>query len=250
MGKNLEGRVALVTGGSRGIGRAICVELADRGAQVIVNFRSNEAEAEETVKLCAEKGGQAFALQFDVADSAQVDQAFAALKERTGRLDILVNNAGISKDGLILRLKDEDWHSTLSTNLHGAFYTVRAAAKIMVKARCGSIVQMSSVVGEMGNAGQVPYVSSKAGMLGLTKALARELAPRGIRVNSITPGFIETDMTAELDENLKQEHFKAIPLGRYGKPEDVAHAVAFLVSDEAAYITGQTIGVNGGMLMR
>lgn len=249
MEKDLSEKVAIVTGGSRGIGRAICEHLAGRGAHVWVNFRSGEAEANETVKLCEQAGGQANAIGFDVAESEGVEQGLSRVKEESGRLDILVNNAGISKDGLFVRMKNEDWDRTLQTNLTGAFYVARAAAKIMMKARVGRIINVSSVVGEMGNAGQAPYVSSKAGMLGLTKALARELASRNITVNAITPGFIETDMTGALDEKVRAEHLSTIPLGRYGQPQEIAALVGFLCSDQAAYITGQVVGVNGGMYM-
>ncbi len=247
--KCLADKVALVTGGSRGIGRAICVRLASQGAAVFVNFSSSPAAAEETLKACREFGVEAQALGFNVADSAAVDAAFDKIKEKFGKLDILVNNAGISRDGLLLRFKDSDWRETLSINLDGSFFCSRAAAKLMLKAKSGSIVNISSVVGEMGNAGQAAYVSSKAGLIGLTKSMARELASRAITVNAITPGFISTDMTGSLDEKLKTEMLKSIPLARFGEPEDVANLVAFLVSPEATYITGQIIGINGGMYM-
>lgn len=246
---NLTGRVALVTGGSRGIGRAICVTLASRGATVYVNYTSNQAAADETVKLCQEQGAQAFAIGFDVASSEAVDAAFERIQKESGKLDILVNNAGISKDGLFVRMKDEDWQRILNINLNGAFYCARAAARMMMKARYGRIVNMSSVVGEMGNPGQAPYVSSKAALIGLTKSVAKELASRGVTVNAVTPGYIETDMTDELDEKRKADLMTVIPLGRIGSPTDIANVTAFLVSDEASYVTGQVIGVNGGMYM-
>lgn len=249
MTKLLQDQVAIVTGGSRGIGRAIALEFASNGAHVVVNYSQNSAAAEEVAKLCSEVGGSATVMGFNVGESSQVDQAFDAIKEKHGRLDILVNNAGISRDGLFIRMKDDDWAKTLETNLNGAFYCARAAAKIMMKGRYGRIVNISSVVAEMGNAGQIPYCSSKAGLLGLTKAMARELASRSITVNAVTPGFIETDMTAALGEKLKEEHFKAIPLERYGKAEEVAALVGFLASPRSAYITGQIIGINGGMYM-
>lgn len=242
-------RVALVTGASRGIGRAIAVELARRGSFVIVNYSSSPEAAQETLHAVREAGGDGEVLQFAVQDSAAVDDAFDGIKARHGRLDILVNNAGISRDGLVLRMKDEEWLATLGVNLSGAFFCARAAARLMLKAKTGRIVNISSVVGEMGNAGQAPYVSSKAGMIGLTKSLAKEFASRNITVNAVTPGFIETDMTAALDAKLQEEHMKAIPLGRYGQAAEVAQLVSFLSSDAAGYITGQVIGINGGMYM-
>jgi len=250
MKRSLEGRVALVTGGSRGIGRAISIRLSEMGAYVYVNYTSRPDAAEETVALCQERGGAAEAIRFNVAVSEEVDVAFDTIKGAKGKVDILVNNAGVSKDGLFVRMKDDDWHSTLNINLTGAFYCSRAAGKLMMKSRYGRIINISSVVGEMGNAGQVPYVSSKAGLIGLTKATAKELASRGVTVNAITPGFIETDMTDALGEELKEEHLKAIPVGRYGKAEEVASLVAYLAQEESAYITGQAIGINGGMFMR
>ena len=246
MSAPLEGNVALVTGGSRGIGRAICEKLASLGAQVYINYSSNSAAAEETAALCH---GRGTILGFNVADSAAVDAALERIGQESGKIDILVNNAGISKDGLFIRMKNEDWDTTLGVNLNGAFYCSRAAARMMLKARRGRIINISSVVGEMGNAGQVPYVSSKAGLIGLTKAMARELASRSITVNAITPGFIETEMTGALDDKVRTEHLKNIPLGRYGSAAEVAAVVAFLAGQEAGYITGQVVGVNGGMYM-
>ena len=247
--KDLEGKVALVTGGSRGIGRAISIELASRGAKVYVNYSSSSGAADETVKLCEEAGGSGEAIGFNVAESDAVDQALAKIKEQDEKIDILVNNAGIASDGVFIRMKNEDWDRVMAVNLSGVFYCARAAAKLMMKARSGTIINISSVVGEMGNAGQAAYVSSKSGVIGLTKSLARELALRNITVNAVTPGFIETDMTADLNEKLKEEHFKAIPLSRYGQPEDIASLVGFLSGSSAKYITGQVIGVNGGMYM-
>ena len=247
MSKHFSEEVAVVTGASRGIGRAIALRLADAGCNVVVNYSSNSAAAEDVVAECCKRGVQAQALAFDVADSAAVDAAIDSINKRFGRLDILVNNAGISRDGLCIRIKDEDWRKTLGTNLDGAFFCARAASKIMLKARRGRIVNISSVVGEMGNAGQVPYVSSKAGVIGMTKALARELASRGVTVNAVSPGFIETDMTSALDEKTRIEHLKGIPLGRYGSADEVAQLVVFLASAAGAYITGQIIGVNGGL---
>lgn len=242
-------RIALVTGASRGIGRSIAIDLAKQGAFVIVNYSSSPEAAQETLNAIREVGGDGEILKFSVQDSQAVEDAFDGIKSRHGKLDILVNNAGISRDGLVLRMKDEEWLQTLAVNLNGAFFCSRAAARLMLKAKWGRIVNISSVVGEMGNAGQVPYVSSKAGLIGMTKSLAKELASRNVTVNAITPGFIETDMTAALDEKLRAEHMKAIPLGRYGHAEEVAHLVTFLTSDSSAYITGQVIGINGGMYM-
>ncbi len=247
--KKLTGRVALVTGASRGIGRAVAIRLALDGARVFVNYSRGLEAAEETVRLCNAVGAGAEPLGFDVANSAAVDEAIAQIKEKAGKLDILVNNAGIAHDGLLLRMKDEEWRQVLDINLSGAFYCARAASKLMIKGRYGRIIAISSVVGEMGNAGQVPYVSSKAGLIGMTKAIARELSSRGITSNAVAPGFIETDMTSALDENLKAEHFRSIPLARYGQPDDIAAAVAFLASEEAGYITGHVLSVNGGMYM-
>jgi 3-oxoacyl-[acyl-carrier protein] reductase len=242
-------RVALVTGASRGIGRSIAVALAKQGCFVIINYSSSPEAAQETLNEVREVGGDGEVLKFAVQDSEAVESAFDGIKSRHGQLDILVNNAGISRDGLVLRMKDEEWLATMGVNLNGAFFCSRAAARLMLKSKWGRIVNISSVVGEMGNAGQVPYVSSKAGMIGLTKALAKELASRNVTVNAIAPGFIETDMTAALDDKVRGEHMKAIPLGRYGQANEVAELVAFLTSDNAAYITGQVIGINGGMYM-
>ncbi len=249
MEKVLSGKVALVTGGSRGIGRAVCVKLAALGARVFVNYSSSPESAQETVALCKGHEAVAESIGFNVGDSAQVDQAFDKIKSSAGGVDILVNNAGISRDGLLMRMKDEDWAQTLNTNLTGSFYCARAASKQMLRAKKGAIVNISSVVGEMGNAGQAAYVASKAGLIGLTKSMARELGSRNITVNAITPGFIETDMTSALDEKVKEGHLSVIPLGRYGQAEEVAELVAFLASPNATYLTGQVIGINGGMYM-
>lgn len=247
---DLTDKIALVTGASRGIGRAIAVALAKQGAKVVVNYAGNEAAAEETKRLIVEAGApEPVLMRFDVADKDAVDKAFAEIKDSVGGLHVLVNNAGISKDGLLLRFKDEDWEQTLATNLTGAFYCSRAAAKLMTRQRWGRIINISSVVGESGNAGQVAYASAKAGLIGMTKTLAQELASRTITVNAVTPGYIETDMTAELPEKAREMMLERIPLGSVGKAEDVAEAVAFLATDRARYITGHVLAVNGGMYM-
>ena len=249
MSKDLTGKIALVTGGSRGIGREICKGLAASGANIYVNYASGAEAAEETVRQCKDLGVEAWAIGFDVSSGDSVSEAFKQIKEQSGQLDVLVNNAGIVKDGLFIRYKAEDWDRVLQVNLKGAFHCSQEAAKIMIKQRSGRIINISSVVGEMGNAGQAAYVSSKAGLIGLTKSLARELAARQIRVNAVTPGFIETEMTENLDEKIKAEHFKVIPLAEYGSAADVASAVCFLAGSGSEYITGQILGVNGGMYM-
>ncbi|MEW5739651.1 MAG: 3-oxoacyl-[acyl-carrier-protein] reductase [Myxococcota bacterium] len=242
-------KVALVTGGSRGIGRAIAVELGKRGATVVLSYAGNEAAAAETVKTIVEAGGKAKAVRFDVADTEACAKAVEDVVKEFGRIDVLVNNAGVAIDGLLMRFKDEDWDKTLDTNLKGAFALMRAVSRPMMKQKGGAIVNLSSVVGEMGNAGQAAYAASKAGLIGLTKSVARELASRNIRVNCVTPGFITTDMTAGLDAALKEKMTAAIPLSRIGNAEEVAAAVAFLASDAASYITGEVLKVNGGMYM-
>ena len=244
---SLEGMAALVTGGSRGIGRAVCLELARQGAAVAVNYAGNSAAAEETVEQCRALGVEAEAFQADVADPAACDALIAAVKERFGRLDILVNNAGIARDGLLMTAKEEDFSQTLDTNLKGAYFCTKAAAKVMLRQKYGRIVCLSSVVGLRGNPGQTAYAASKAGVIGLVKAAAKELAGRDITVNAVAPGFIETDMTAVLPEKAKAAMLGTIPKGRPGSPEEVARAVAFFTGPECAYITGQVLCVDGGM---
>lgn len=244
---SLQGNVALVTGGSRGIGRAVCLELARQGAAVAVNYAGNSAAAEETVQLCRALGVEAEAFRADVADPAVCDALVAAVKERFGRLDILVNNAGIARDGLLMTAKEEDFSQTLDTNLKGAYFCTKAAAKVMLRQKYGRIVCLSSVVGLRGNPGQTAYAASKAGVIGLVKAAAKELAGRDITVNAVAPGFIETDMTAVLPEKAKAAMLGTIPKGRPGSPEEVARAVAFFAGPECAYITGQVLCVDGGM---
>ena len=239
--------MALVTGGSRGIGRAICVELARQGAAVAVNYAGNRAAAEETVQLCRELGVEAEVFQADVADPAACDALVAAVKERWGRLDILVNNAGIARDGLLMTAKEEDFAQTLDTNLKGAYFCTKAAAKVMLRQKYGRIVCLSSIVGLRGNPGQTAYAASKAGVIGLVKAAAKELAGRDITVNAVAPGFIETDMTAVLPEKAKAAMLGTVPKGRPGSPQEVARAVAFFAGRECAYITGQVLCVDGGM---
>jgi 3-oxoacyl-[acyl-carrier protein] reductase len=237
---SLDGRLALVTGASRGIGRAIASELARAGAEVVVGYRSGKGEAEA---LAQEIGGRA--LEADVADSEQA----ARLVEEAGDLDILVNNAGLTRDGLIARMSDEDWREVLDTNLGGVFHTCRAAARGMMRRRSGSIVNLTSVVGIHGNPGQTNYAASKAGIIGFTKALARELASRGVRANAVAPGYIQTALTEVLPEEVQQAILANTPLGRLGTPEDVAGAVRFLCSDEASFVTGEVLLVDGGLGM-
>jgi 3-oxoacyl-[acyl-carrier protein] reductase len=244
----IQGRVAVVTGASRGIGRSIALLLAASGARVVLSARNSEA-LQEVVMQIRDGGGEAIAVAGDVAVGADADNLMEAADKAFGGVDILVNNAGVTRDGLLLRMKEEDWDTVLDTNLKGAFLCTRAAAKIMSKKRYGRIINISSVVGEMGNPGQANYCASKAGLLGLTKSVAKELARRNVTVNAVTPGFILTDMTEALPEKARDELTAQIPLGRLGSAEDVANAVLFLASEQAGYITGQVLGVNGGMYM-
>ncbi len=241
---DLTGKTAVVTGGSRGIGRAICVELARRGANVVLCARSAEGTARETADLC---GSNAIVVPCNVADAADVKNLMETARKAFGRIDILVNNAGITRDGLLMRMKEEDFDAVIATNLKGAFLCMKEVSGVMMRQRYGRIVNISSVVGIHGNAGQMNYAASKAGVIGMTKSMARELGSRGVTVNAVAPGFVDTDMTAALSEETKGRMEEQIPLKRIGAPEDVAKAVVFLVSDEASYITGQVLCVDGGM---
>jgi len=243
----LEGKIALVTGASRGIGRAIAKELAAKGATVIVNYSGSEQAAKETVNEIRGNGGSAEEMQCDVSDFNACNQMISAVLEKYGQLDILVNNAGITKDGLLLRMSEADYDAVLDINLKGAFNTIRHASKAFLKQRSGRIINIASVSGILGNAGQANYSASKAGMIGLTKSVAREFASRGICVNAVAPGFIASDMTEKLPQKAKDELTALIPLGRIGQPEDVARAVAFLADPSSDYITGQVLCVDGGM---
>lgn len=244
----LEGKIAIVTGASRGIGRYTALQLAKSGADLVVCARS-EAALKDLVAEIEALGRMALAVVVDVVSTEDIENLIKQTLATFGRIDILVNNAGITRDGLLLRMKDEDWDAVLDTNLKSAFLMTRAVAKTMSKQRYGRIINISSVVGEMGNPGQVNYCASKAGLIGLTKSVARELARRNVTANAITPGFIETDMTDELGEKARTELIAQIPLGRLGQAEDIAHAVIYLASDQAGYVTGQVLGVNGGMYM-
>ncbi len=246
---NLKGKVALVTGGSRGIGRAICMRLAAMGAFVYINYVSRPDAAEETKKRILEIGGAAEIIGFDIADGEKVPTALKTIITEAGSIDILINNAGITRDGLIARMKEADWDAVLTTNLKGSFLCSKAASKAMMKKRWGRIVNVTSVIGFSGNAGQANYAAAKAGLVGLGKSLAREYASRNITVNCVAPGYVQTDMTDSLSDDAKKTIQSEIPLGTLGTVEDIASAVAFLVSDDARYITGQTIHVNGGMYM-
>jgi 3-oxoacyl-[acyl-carrier protein] reductase len=244
----LQDQIAIVTGASRGIGRAVALALASEGAKVVVNYARSKDAAEAVVSEINGGGGSAVALQADVSQSAEVDQLISQTKEELGSIDILVNNAGITRDTLLLRMKPEDWQAVIDLNLTGVFLCTRAVSKIMLKQKKGRIINIASVAGQMGNPGQANYSAAKAGVIGFTKTVAKELAPRGVTVNAVAPGFIATDMTAELKNT--EEILKFIPLGRYGQPEEVAGTVRFLAADPAAaYITGQVFNVDGGMVM-
>ncbi len=246
---SLEGKVAVVTGASRGIGRAIAVELAHRGAAVVVNYRRSAQAAAEVVEHIRQAGGQAEAFQADVADYAQAQDLIQFAIKTFGDLHILVNNAGITRDQVIMLMSEEDWDEVLRVNLKSTFNCSKAAVRHMMRRRYGRIINITSVAGQMGNAGQTNYAASKAGQIGFTKALAREVAARNITVNAIAAGYIETDIWANVPEAMREQVLRMIPLGRKGEPEEIAYAVAFLASDQAAYITGQVLGVDGGMAM-
>lgn len=245
----LDGKVAIVTGGSRGIGRAVALELASAGAKVVVNYAGNVNAAQETKQMIEDRGSNALIVQADVSAAAAVDAMIKSALDSFGRIDILVNNAGITRDNLLMRMKEEDWDAVMNTNLKGIYTCTKAVSRVMMKQKSGKIINMTSVVGIIGNAGQANYAAAKAGVIGFTKSMAKELASRNITVNAIAPGFIDTDMTAVLTEQVKEDLASKVPLGRLGMPEDVASCALFLSSEAAKYITGQTINVDGGMVM-
>ncbi|MEA3547324.1 MAG: 3-oxoacyl-[acyl-carrier-protein] reductase [Thermodesulfobacteriota bacterium] len=246
---SLNEKVALVTGGSRGIGRAICLRLAELGATVVVNYVSRPDAADETVAIIEKAGGKALTCRFNVADGKEVQDGVKEILANFGQIDILVNNAGITRDGLIAMMKEESWDQVLDTNLKGAYHCIKAVSRSMMKKRWGRIITITSVIGFAGNAGQANYAAAKAGLAGLTRSVARELASRGVTANGVAPGYIDTDMTRGLPEAVTEKILSEIPMSSLGTPEDVAGAVAYLASDEARYVTGQFIHVNGGMFM-
>ena len=245
-----EGRVAIVTGGGRGIGRAIAVRIAREGANVAISYRSNDAAAEETAKAVREAGTKCEVFKGNVASPGDVEALFKGVSDAFGRVDILVNNAGITRDNLMMRMKEDEFDDVLQTNLKGTYLCTRAALRPMVRARWGRIVSVSSVVGLVGNAGQANYAASKAGIIGFTKSVAREVAQRGITVNAVAPGYVETELTGTLPEDVKDRIKARVPMGRFGEAEEVAEVVAFLAGEDAGYVTGQTIAVDGGMTMQ
>lgn len=246
---NLSGKTAIVTGGSRGIGKAIALKLAEKGANIVVNYTSNSNMAEETVNEIKNMGREALAIKADVSNPDDVKNLVKEVEKSFSSIDILVNNAGITRDTLLIRMKDDDWDKVMNVNLKGTFLCTKLVGKKMMKQRSGRIVNITSVVGIIGNAGQANYSASKAGVIGFTKSTAKELSSRGINVNAVAPGFIQTEMTEKLSEEVVDNYAKNIPLGKLGKPEDVANVVAFLCSQESAYLTGQVINVDGGMVM-
>jgi len=246
---SLAGKVAVVTGGSRGIGRAICLHFAQMGAKVVINYVSRSEAAEETKSQIEAIGGECLPIKFDVSNTSEVQEAFKQITSECGRIDILVCNAGITRDGLLATMKEEAWDQVMDVNLKGAFNCIKAGCRPMMKQRWGRIIVITSVVGFAGNAGQANYSAAKAGLVGLTRSSARELASRGITVNCVAPGYIDTDMTSELPEAVKEKILSEIPLGILGEAGDIAGAVAYLASEDARYVTGQTIHVNGGMFM-
>jgi 3-oxoacyl-[acyl-carrier protein] reductase len=245
----LEGQIALVTGGSRGIGRAIALALGEAGAYVVINYRGNQEAAGETLNLLMSRGGQGEIVKFDVALEHAVEEAVKKIVDRHRKIDILVNNAGATSDNLLIRTKSEDWDHVIGTNLRGTVFCTKAVCRAMIRQRYGRIICLSSVVGQTGNVGQSLYAATKAGILGFAKSVARELASRGITVNAVAPGFIETEMTAQLSPKLQEEFLRSIPIGRFGSCEEVAALVVFLAGSEAGYITGQVVNVNGGLYM-
>ncbi len=244
------GRVAVVTGGGRGIGRAIAIRLALEGADVAISYRSNDDAAEETVKLVREAGVRCETFRGDVASPEDVEVLFRGVDEAFGRVDILVNNAGVTRDNLMMRMKEEEFDEVLRTNLKGTYLCTRAVLRKMVRARWGRIVNVSSVVGLVGNAGQANYAASKAGLIGFTKSVAREVAQRGITANAVAPGYVETELTGSLPDKVKEQILAQVPMGRFGEPDEISEVVAFLAGEGAGYITGQTITVDGGMVMQ
>ncbi|MBD3106761.1 3-oxoacyl-[acyl-carrier-protein] reductase [Bacillus sp. AGMB 02131] len=245
----VQGQVALVTGASRGIGREIALELARQGADVAVNYAGNEALANEVVAEIEAMGQKAIAIRCNVADADEVSHMVKETIEKLGKIDILVNNAGVTRDNLLMRMKEEEWDTVLNTNLKGVFLCTKAVTRPMMKQRKGRIINVASVVGVVGNAGQANYVAAKAGVIGLTKTTAKELAPRGINVNAIAPGFISTDMTEQLPEDVRNSLLSQIPLARFGEPADIAKVAVFLASEDSSYMTGQTLCIDGGMVM-